>query len=133
MVKDAEFCTVELSTAPVETAPDGSLVHVLAKVAGGSSARFELPAGAVSVAVVHKSVDEIWYFVSGSGRFWRGDANAEQTVNVRAGTSLSVAQGVCFQFAADPGQPLVAVGFTVPAWPGDAEAQPVEGPWQPTV
>ena len=38
-------------------------------------ARFSLPPFAVSRAVVHRTVDEVWYFLAGHGRMWlRNDA-----------------------------------------------------------
>ena len=47
------------------TAPDGTAVRLLLSLAGGSMAHFELPAGAVSHAVTHRTVEEIWFVVSG--------------------------------------------------------------------
>lgn len=43
-------------------APDGSDVCVLLSLAGGSIAHFELATGQTSVAVVHHTVEEIWFF-----------------------------------------------------------------------
>lgn len=36
----------------------------------GGIALFEFPQGETSRAVRHRTVDEIWYFVSGRGRMW---------------------------------------------------------------
>ncbi|HXE24374.1 MAG TPA: hypothetical protein VN637_05755, partial [Roseiarcus sp.] len=49
-------------------APDGTAVRLLLSLAGGSMAHFELPAGAVSHGVRHRTVEEIWFMVGGRGR-----------------------------------------------------------------
>ena len=56
-----------LPERPDAVAPDGTSVRLLGALAGGSFAHFELPAGAVSHAVCHRTVEEIWYFVAGRG------------------------------------------------------------------
>ena len=56
---------------PDAVAPDGTAVRLLPRSRGGSFAHFELPAGAVSHAVAHRTVEEIWYFVAGAGELWR--------------------------------------------------------------
>jgi mannose-6-phosphate isomerase-like protein (cupin superfamily) len=67
----SEFSTLGLSAAPVVVAPDGSDVRPLLQLSGGSLAHFELPPGRTSVAVVHRSVEEIWFFLGGHGEMWR--------------------------------------------------------------
>ena len=42
-------------------------MQLLPALKGGSLAHFELPAGAVSHAVTHRTVEEIWYVVAGRG------------------------------------------------------------------
>ena len=79
--------------APDAIAPDGSEVRVLARLAGGSMAHFRLPAGAVSRAVVHRTVEELWYFVGGRGRMWRHDGEREEIVEARPGVSISIPVG----------------------------------------
>lgn len=48
------------------------------------------------------------------------------------GLSLSIPVGTRFQFRADEGAALAAVGVTMPPWPGADEAYEVEGRWEPT-
>ena len=60
--------TKTLGAAIDATAPDGTAVRLLLSLAGGSMAHFELPAGAVSHAVTHRTVEEIWFVVSGRGQ-----------------------------------------------------------------
>lgn len=126
------FDTKQTSQAPDAVAPDGSEVRVLCQVGRGSMAQFALPPGAVSRAVAHRTVEEVWCFVSGQGRMWRRLGNCQETVEVGPGTSVSIPAGVGFQFRCDSGEPLVAVGVTMPPWPGEAEAHAVEGCWPPT-
>lgn len=125
--------TCRADTAPVVVAPDGSAVGILCGVTRGGMAVFTLPGWAVSRAVAHRTVEEVWYVVSGSGRMWRRLGDWESVTDLAPGTSLSLPSGTRFQFRSDSGEPLVAVGVTMPPWPGEGEAVPVEGIWPPTV
>jgi mannose-6-phosphate isomerase-like protein (cupin superfamily) len=115
-------------------APDGSGVRILAGSERGSMAHFELDAGQTALAVRHRTVEELWFFVGGRGQMWRrGPDGEELTVDVSAGVSLSIPVGTTFQFRADGDEPLRAVGVTMPPWPGPGEASLADGPWAPTV
>lgn len=127
------FETKQLSGVPDVMAPDGTEVRLLCRIGRGSMAHFTLPPGAVSRPVAHHTVEELWFFVSGTGRFWRRMDGREEVVEVAPGTSISIPAGVHFQFRSDSGEPLVAVGTTMPPWPGDNEAYAVGGCWEPTV
>ena len=69
----SDFETKHLPMAPDAVAPDGSDVRILLGLKGGGMAHFELGPGEVSTAVTHRTVEEIWYFVSGRGQMWRKD------------------------------------------------------------
>ena len=125
----AGFETKQLATTPDVTAPDGSDVRILLRLAGGSMAHFELPAGRTSRAIAHRTVDEIWYIVSGRGEMWRKHDAHEEIVALQAGVCLTIPVGTHFQFRALGSEPLGAVGVTMPPWPGRSEAIPVEGIW----
>jgi len=127
------FETKALGEKPDAIAHDGTAVRLLASLAGGSFAHFELPAGAVSHAVTHRTVEEIWYFVGGVGQVWRRQGEAESVVDVRLGVCLTIPLGTDFQFRADPTAPLAFVAATMPPWPGETEAFRVEGRWEATV
>ncbi len=127
------FETKTLGSAPDAVAPDGTRVRLLLALAGGSFAHFELPAGAVSHAVAHRSVEEIWYFLTGRGRVWRRVGEMESVVEVAAGACLTIPLGTHFQFRAEPGAPLTFLAATMPPWPGAQEAFVVAGPWLATV
>jgi mannose-6-phosphate isomerase-like protein (cupin superfamily) len=113
-------------------APDGSEVRVLLAGGGGSMAHFRLPAGQVSRAVRHRTVEEIWYVVSGSGEMWRGAGKDQSFATLAPGVCLTIPVGVAFQFRAGIDVALEAVGVTMPPWPGMDEAAPAEGPWKET-
>src|SRR5215475_11165667 len=79
-------------------APDGSDVRVLLQLAGGSMAHFELAARQTSTAVTHRSVEEIWFIVSGRGEMWRRQGEREEIVPLEAGVCLTIPHGTHFQF-----------------------------------
>ena len=125
--------TKRLGAEPDATAPDGTAVRLLPSLAGGGMAHFELPAGAVSHAVTHRTVEEIWYVLSGGGALWRRSKDAARIEPIGPGVAVTIPLGVAFQFRADPAAPLAFLAVTMPPWPGMDEAVAVEGPWTPTV
>jgi mannose-6-phosphate isomerase-like protein (cupin superfamily) len=125
------LATHRLPEAFDAVAPDGSEVRILSATGRGSMAHFRLPPGAVSQAVAHRTVEEIWYIVAGRGRMWRKLGEQELVVDLSPGMSIAIPVGAHFQFRADGGEPLDAVGVTMPPWPGEEEAYAVEGPWRP--
>ena len=64
---------------------------------------------------------------------WRKQNGRDEVVSIEAGTCLTIPLGTRFQFRAFGPEPLAAVGVTMPPWPGDDEAEVVEGIWAPTV
>ena len=114
---------------PDVIAPDGSEVRILAAASRGSMAHFSLPPGAVSKAVAHRTVEELWLVLGGRGRMWRKLGAREETVELHPGVSLSIPAGAHFQFRNDGDEPLHCVGVTMPPWPGMDEAYEVSGPW----
>ena len=126
------FETMRLPQEPTVTAPDGSDVRVLLALAGGSMAHFELAAGRTSLAVAHRSVEEIWYVLGGRGEMWRQQDGAEEVVQLEAGVCLTIPAGTRFQFRSLGPGPLAALAITMPPWPGMDEAYEVEGRWEST-
>jgi mannose-6-phosphate isomerase-like protein (cupin superfamily) len=127
------FETKQLAPDPQAIAPDGSDVPVLLQVRGGGLAHFELAAGETSVAVRHRSVEEIWYFLGRKGEMWRKSDNDEEIVAVAADVCITIPLGTMFQFRVTGEEPLTAIGATIPRWPETGEAVLVPGPWKPTV
>ncbi|HEY6793495.1 MAG TPA: cupin domain-containing protein [Kineosporiaceae bacterium] len=127
------FETMPLPADPSAVAPDGSQVRVLLRLAGGSMAHFELATGQVSVAVRHRTVEEVWYLLGGTGRMWRRSRDGTADVVALAeGICLTIPVGTEFQFRADEDGPLTAVAVTMPPWPGADEAEIVTGLWTPS-
>jgi mannose-6-phosphate isomerase-like protein (cupin superfamily) len=127
------FDTKQRGAAPDAIAPDGAEVRVLCATGRGSMAVFSLAPGLVSKAVAHRTVEEIWYFTSGTGRMWRRSLDREEVTAIGPGISISIPTGTQFQFRCDGDAPLEAVAVTMPPWPGDGEAYIVPGKWPPTV
>lgn len=131
-LRGMSFETMRLPLKPTVQAPDGSDVRVLLQLAGGSMAHFELAPGLTSIAVCHRTVEELWYFLDGQGEMWRKADEREETVLVEAGVCISIPVGTSFQFRSSGSAPLRAVAVTMPPWPGMEEAFGAEGPWMAT-
>jgi len=127
------FHTKQLPDERDAIAPDGSDVRVLLSLTGGSMAHFELAPHRTSTAVTHRTVEEIWFFLSGHGQMWRKLGDQVSVVDVHAGTCITIPLGTHFQFRCLGPEPLAAVGVTMPPWPGEGETVIVTGPWRPTV
>jgi len=95
------FETKRVSAEPDVIAPDGSEVRVLCQLSRGGLAAFALSPKAVSKAVTHRMIEEIWYFTSGNGRMWRKLGELEEVVEVCPGISISIPTGTHFQFRCD--------------------------------
>ena len=111
------FETKRLPTTADVQAPDGSDVRILLGLQGGGMAHFELAPGDVAQAVTHKTVEEIWYFVSGHGQMWRQSDSQEEIVEVEPGVCITIPLGTRFQFRCLGSEPLAAVAITMPPWP----------------
>jgi mannose-6-phosphate isomerase-like protein (cupin superfamily) len=125
--------TRQINIAPRVTAPDGSDVRILCGVEAASSALFSLAPGQIARAVVHRTVDEIWYIVAGQGRIWRRCAGNEEIADLAPGVALTIPVGTEFQFRNDGAVLLDIFGVTMPPWPGEDEAKPVAGKWPPAL
>lgn len=110
-------------------APDGSEIRLMAQMSRGSFVHCTLPAGGISLAVRHNSIEEIWYFLSGEGEVWRSQDGVEEVVTATAGTALTIPTGAHFQFRNTGGTPLCFVIATMPPWPGEQEAERVTDHW----
>lgn len=110
-------------------APDTSEIRVLASSTRGSMAHGTLPPGGVSLAVRHRTVEELWYVVSGRAEVWRKLGDVESVEEVGPGTSLSIPVGTHFQFRTVGDEPFCFVMCTMPPWPGADEAVRVPDHW----
>ncbi len=123
--------TKDLPAAPDAIAPDGSEIRLLPHLQrnGASLAHCTLPPGGVSKAVTHRTVEEMWYVLSGEGEVWRSWHTHEEVVPVRAGISLNIPLGTQFQFRTVGDEPLTFLIATIPPWPGPDEAVRVKDYW----
>ncbi|MGI9331757.1 MAG: cupin domain-containing protein [Gammaproteobacteria bacterium] len=108
-------------------------MRILLGLEAGGMAHFELAPGQVSIAVMHQTVEEIWFFLSGRGEMWRKQDGRDDIVPVEHGVCLTIPLGTHFQFRSLGYEPLAALGVTMPPWPGEGEAIVVDGKWDPTV
>ena len=110
-------------------APDGSEIRVLLALSAGSTAHGTLPPGAVSAAVQHRTVEEIWYVLAGEAEIWRRCGDLESIEQIGPGVSLTIPLGTAFQFRTTSDVPFQFLMMTMPPWPGEDEAIPVPGAW----
>ena len=103
----------------------GSITHPL-KTLNTSLAPHE-------TTVRHRTVEELWYFLTGRGEMWRMLGDQKDVILVDPGVCINIPVGTHFQFRSFGYEPLVALGVTMPPWPGEGEAFQVEGEWKPTV
>jgi mannose-6-phosphate isomerase-like protein (cupin superfamily) len=129
----AAFRSMRLPKARDLVATDGSDVRILLGLAGGTMAHFELAPGATSSAVTHRTVEEIWFFLSGRGEMWLRQEGREGIVPLERDVCLTIPLGTDFQFRSLGAEPLAAVSITMPPWPSAGEAVVVRGKWEPTV
>ena len=102
-------------------APDGSQIRELVAVKGGSLVHCLLPPGATSRAMVHATVEEIWYVVQGRGQVWPADDVRESVIDVTLGVALSVETGCRFQFRNTAMR--TSVSSSPPSSPGPARTR----------
>ncbi|MDL1944441.1 cupin domain-containing protein [Chloroflexi bacterium CFX2] len=110
-------------------APDGSEIFLLANGSKGSLCQCILPVGAVSEAISHKTVEELWFIIEGQGEVFRKGINKDEPVAVNSGTSLVIPSQTTFQFRNTGDVPLRFMITTIPPWPGPDEAIKVKGKW----
>jgi len=124
---------MRLPTERDVVATDGCDVRILLGLAGGTMAHFQLAPGHTSSAVTHRTVEEIWFFLSGRGEMWLKQEGREEIVPLERDVCLTIPLGTDFQFRSLGVEPLAAVSITMPPWPGEGEAVVVRGKWEPTV
>ena len=121
--------SIQLPDRYTVIAPDGSEIRELLTMKGGSMVHCKLPPGAISMAVVHQTVEEVWYFLKGSGQVWRKRGDQETTVEVESGMCIDIELGTHFQFRNTGNEDLCFIISTIPPWPGGGEAMRVQDHW----
>ena len=127
-----EFASTRLREEHDVLAPDGSEIRLLVATNRGSMVHGTLPPDSVSLAIVHRMVDEVWYITAGRGEMWRKQGSREEVVALEPGCALSIPVGTHFQFRATGPEPLRFVLCTIPPWPGEQEAVRVPDYWPVT-
>lgn len=110
-------------------APDRSEIRPLLNLTRGGMAHCTLPPAGVSVAVRHRTIEEIWYFIEGRGQVWRKQGAREEVVEATPGTCVTIPTGAHFQFRNSGEDPLVFLIATMPPWPGEHEAVRAPNHW----
>lgn len=123
------FTTSHVPQDYANLAPDGSEIRPLAQLSAGNMVHCVLPAGAITQAVTHRTVEEIWYIVSGRGEIWRKQGDQEAVDNLVAETCVTIPLGTHFQFRNVGDDPLVIIICTMPPWSGADEAEVVDNFW----
>jgi hypothetical protein len=107
------FATATLPEAASLLAPDGSEVRLLLGLQGGGMAHFRLAPGQVARAVIHRTVEEVWYITDGAVAMWRRQGDREEVTALRPGLCLTIPAGTQFgaQFrVSDAGLPNLRSG-----------------------
>ena len=108
---------------PDAVAPDGSEIYFrVVDAKRASVVEVVLGPGKTSRPVKHRMVEEVWYFVGGTGEVW-----VEPAIRaVAPGDIVVIPTDTAFQFRAIGDEPLRFVCYTSPPWPGEGEAVAVE-------
>jgi len=120
------WATNNMSENPDGQALDGCDVRLLTRTPFSSAIHCELPGGQTSQATINYWIHEIWFVISGEGAVWRTDGSFDQTVDVKAGSSITIPPQVTFQFRSTRKEPLVFVCFVAPPFPGPEANELVE-------
>ena len=51
-------------------------------------AKFDLASGHTSTAVTHRTVEEIWFIISGRSEMWRQNEEQEEVISLKSGVSI---------------------------------------------
>ena len=125
----SNFTTMSLPVDYDVLAPDGTEIRVLLALDRGSMAHGTLRPGQTTIAIRHRTVEEIWYVLDGAAEIWRRGGERASVETVRAGDALTIPLGTDFQFRTVGDRPFRFIMCTMPPWPGEGEAITVDGIW----
>jgi mannose-6-phosphate isomerase-like protein (cupin superfamily) len=122
---------MDLKRVPDYVAPDGSEIRLLTGHLRGGLAHCALTRGQISAPVRHRTISEIWFTLAGHGTLWRRDGEGRESLTeLHYGVEVEITPLTAFQFRSTGALDLEVLLLTIPAWPGPAEAEPVErGCW----
>ncbi len=120
------------SETPDAIAPDGAEIRILIDQPQGAT-RLSVAEALVkpstrTACVSHKTIEEVWYIVRGTGRFHRlpPDGSKEEVEDVGPGDALLIPTGCGFWVENTGLNDLVFLCCDAPPWPGHDEATPWE-------
>ncbi|WP_299005768.1 cupin domain-containing protein [uncultured Shewanella sp.] len=126
--------TVSLSEKVDTHSPAGAEVRFMVEGATGGMIHCTLPPFQVNKAVIHATVNEFWYVLSGHGEIWRDNGIDSSVTKLSAGMSINILPDTVFQYRSVSDEALTFICITMPPWPSDTEASFVDkGKWVPTV
>ncbi len=102
------------------TTLDGSTIREIAGVGGGASAparaqslaEATVPAGGATIAHLHRTSEELYFFTAGRGELRLGDERSETT----AGDCVVIAPGTVHQLRCTGDEPLVLLCCCAPPY-----------------
>lgn len=115
------------------TSPAGANVRLLAGNETGGMIHSTVPPFQTNRAVVHSTVNELWYVLEGHGEIWRKNGNESSITTLTPGVSIELRKSTKFQYRNVSNSDLKFVCITIPAWPGEEEATYIEGIWEPSL
>ncbi|MEP3429673.1 MAG: cupin domain-containing protein [Roseibium sp.] len=124
--------TTTLSAVPDAKSPAGADIRFIMDGDTGNMIHSTVPSGQINRATRHKTVSEFWHVLEGEGQIWRSFEGTEEVVDLRAGVSIDIPVETAFQYRCTGNMPLKFICISMPPWPGDDEAEFVDGPWVPT-
>ncbi|MEP1571272.1 cupin domain-containing protein [Roseibium album] len=113
--------------------PAGADIRFIMDGPTGNMIHSTVPSGQINRATRHKTVSEFWHVLDGKGQIWRSDGHSESVVDLLPGVSIDIPVGTAFQYRSDDTEVLKFICISMPPWPGDDEAEYVDGIWQATV
>lgn len=122
-----------LRPVPDAKSPAGADIRFIMDGPTGNMIHATVPPGQINRATIHETVSEFWHVLEGSGEIWRKDETEERFTALVPGVSVDIPLGTAFQYRNVGAGPLKFICISMPPWPGDHEASPLTGPWEPTI
>ncbi len=122
-----------LPETPDARSPAGADIRFIMDGPPGNMIHSTVPPGQVNRATRHRTVSEFWHVLEGEGQIWRSDGAEESIIDLVSGVSIDIPLKTAFQYRCTGNAALKFICISMPTWPGDDEAEFVEGPWHPTV
>jgi mannose-6-phosphate isomerase-like protein (cupin superfamily) len=124
------------TTVPAEPdakSPAGADIRFIMDGPTGNMIHSTVPPGQINRATVHATVSEFWHVLAGEGEIWRRDETEERITVLFQGVSIDIPVGTAFQYRNTGAVPLRFICVSMPPWPGDFEANHLDGAWEPSV